>query len=180
MARVLLGNIMGPKGDPGPQGESVQGPQGEPGHTPVKGVDYFTEEDIKSIRGITESTEHPGCYYCIVNEEVEWINPPMLFGVEYRTTERWNGKAVYTSLVDCGICTSPHKDVFTELTCELVIRHYGRIGGVSVPMNNVTLDNQWSAWANVINHSDKVRVTVYNGTSLDGESAEMQVWYTKS
>ena len=32
----------------------------------------------------------------------EWFNPPMVPGVEYRTTERWNGKAVYTCLVNCG------------------------------------------------------------------------------
>ena len=32
----------------------------------------------------------------------EWVNPPMVPGVEYRTTERWNGKAVYTCLVNCG------------------------------------------------------------------------------
>lgn len=32
----------------------------------------------------------------------EWVNPPMLNGVEYRTTERWSGKAVYTKLIDCG------------------------------------------------------------------------------
>lgn len=50
MARVLLGNIMGPKGDPGPAGPAgVAGPQGEPGYTPVKGVDYFTEEDILAM-----------------------------------------------------------------------------------------------------------------------------------
>lgn len=30
----------------------------------------------------------------------EWINPPMEPGVEYRTTERWAGKAVYTKLVN--------------------------------------------------------------------------------
>ena len=34
--------------------------------------------------------------------EWEWINPPMELGVEYRTTERWQGKPVYTKLVDCG------------------------------------------------------------------------------
>ena len=28
----------------------------------------------------------------------EWINPPLLPGVEYRTTERWNGKPVWKSL----------------------------------------------------------------------------------
>lgn len=34
--------------------------------------------------------------------ELEWVNPPMELGVEYRTTERWNSKAVYTKLVDLG------------------------------------------------------------------------------
>lgn len=32
----------------------------------------------------------------------EAINPPMYLGVEYRTTERWNGKAVYAKLIDFG------------------------------------------------------------------------------
>ena len=32
----------------------------------------------------------------------EYLNPPMVLGVEYRTTERWNGKVVYTKLVDIG------------------------------------------------------------------------------
>lgn len=30
----------------------------------------------------------------------EWVNPPMIPGIEYRTTERWNGKAVYTKMVE--------------------------------------------------------------------------------
>lgn len=32
----------------------------------------------------------------------EWVNPPMQIGVEYRTTERWNGKPVYAKLIDFG------------------------------------------------------------------------------
>ena len=32
----------------------------------------------------------------------EWEHPPMQLGVEYRTTERYNGKPVYMKLVDCG------------------------------------------------------------------------------
>lgn len=35
--------------------------------------------------------------------EPEWVNPTMAEGVEYRTTERWNGYVVYTRLVNCGI-----------------------------------------------------------------------------
>lgn len=38
----------------------------------------------------------------------EWVNPPMLNGVEYRTTERWNGKAVYAVLLNFG--TMPNSD----------------------------------------------------------------------
>ena len=32
----------------------------------------------------------------------EYINPPMAVGVEYRTTERYQGKPVYVKAVDCG------------------------------------------------------------------------------
>ena len=33
---------------------------------------------------------------------IEWENPTMVPGVEYRTTERWNGKPVYAKLVNIG------------------------------------------------------------------------------
>lgn len=32
----------------------------------------------------------------------EWVNPPMQLGVEYRTTERFNGNPVYAKTIDCG------------------------------------------------------------------------------
>ena len=32
----------------------------------------------------------------------EWVNPPMSLGIEYRTTERWQGKPVYAKLLDAG------------------------------------------------------------------------------
>lgn len=32
----------------------------------------------------------------------EWDNPPMALGVEYRTTERWQGKPVYVKAIDLG------------------------------------------------------------------------------
>lgn len=37
--------------------------------------------------------------------EIEWINPPMDLGVEYRTIERFSGFAVYTKLVHLGSFT---------------------------------------------------------------------------
>lgn len=54
--------------------------------------------NISAMQGI-ESTDHPGCYYVLNGSAVEWINPPMLLGVEYRTTERYLGKPVYVKTV---------------------------------------------------------------------------------
>lgn len=47
----------------------------------------------------TESESQPGCYYRTVDGVTEWINPPMVPGVEYRTTERWNSKVVYVKYI---------------------------------------------------------------------------------
>lgn len=38
--------------------------------------------------------------------EWEWINPPMVIGVEYRTTERYNGKPVYVKAIATGAMPS--------------------------------------------------------------------------
>lgn len=54
--------------------------------------------NISAMQGI-ESTEHPGCYYVLNGSAVEWIKPPMLLGVEYRTTERYLGKPVYKKMI---------------------------------------------------------------------------------
>lgn len=46
----------------------------------------------------------------------EWVNPPMILGVEYRTTERWQGRAVYVKAVDFG--ELPNNDVAFVDFCE--------------------------------------------------------------
>lgn len=52
--------------------------------------------------GTIESINHPGCFYRMVNGVQEWLNPPMELGVEYKTTERYNGRPVYVQMFDCG------------------------------------------------------------------------------
>lgn len=57
-----------------------------------------------------ESGPNPGCFYRITStNENEWINPPNEVGIEYRTTERWNGKPVYQRTY--FIATLPNKTV---------------------------------------------------------------------
>lgn len=74
------------------------------------------EWEAISIPVAKEDTTNSGCYYYETTNGVEWINPPMLLDVEYRTTEKWQGKAVYrkmvkyTSSVDIG-----GTDTYTEI-----------------------------------------------------------------
>ena len=41
-----------------------------------------------------------GLYGIAPDESIEWLNPPMYPGIEYRTMERYYGKPVYAKLVD--------------------------------------------------------------------------------
>lgn len=93
----------------------------------VKGADYIHGYDangvlIVSFDGVTDFScfEYDGTYmgpgecltehcntvrYCggaLKTLDGRWVTPPMLAGVEYRTTEYWNGNPVYTMLVDYG------------------------------------------------------------------------------
>lgn len=64
----------------------------------------------------------------------EWEQPPMQPGVEYRTTERWEGKPVYRKRIGCGampnasskrITVQPFTTAYTLLDCHVVMRHTG-------------------------------------------------------
>lgn len=49
-----------------------------------------------------EDESNPGCYYYKRDDIIEWENPPFAVGIEYRTTERYNGKVVYAKILDIG------------------------------------------------------------------------------
>lgn len=59
---------------------------------------------------LTPFTSGPASYNSVIRrfktngnwEPWEWVNPTMKIGIEYRTTERWNGKPVYAKLIDFG------------------------------------------------------------------------------
>lgn len=83
-----------------------------------------------------ESSEFPGCYYRTASGGVEWVNPPGVPGVEYRTTERYNGNPVYTKVVSCGTLDvgSWKTQDYTGAT-GIVLRYSGFCGGTAIPFN---------------------------------------------
>ena len=67
-------------------------------NTLKENVDYILEEGTGGMG--TEDEIETGCFYVMTPEGVkEWINPPNRPGIEYRTTERWNGKPVYQKML---------------------------------------------------------------------------------
>ena len=59
----------------------------------------------------------------IGNSETEWQNPPMILGVEYRTTERYNGKPVYAKAVNVGtLPNNAYKEAHFAYNIDAIIR----------------------------------------------------------
>ena len=82
---------------------------------PVDASDAVNKEYADAIKDNAlpgkETPDYAGCYYRSVGENIEWINPGMTIGKEYRTAERWGGTPVYTKLLE-GF-TLPNTDSMT-------------------------------------------------------------------
>lgn len=126
---------------------------------------------------ISESSEHPGCFYRkLSGGSVEWFNPPMLLGVEYRTTERWNGLPVYAQLFDCSPMPNATTKVFpVEGTYADNVSVVVDYGGMSTYFGQ-SLQNKGFATLNV------TQSKIYIMTEGDLSAGNAYVWvkYTKS
>ena len=68
----------------------------------VDQLEHTAQQIDDAIARAIPSTDHPGCYYRMIDGVTEWVNPPMMIGIEYRTTERYLGKPVYVKVVNFG------------------------------------------------------------------------------
>ena len=109
----------------------------------------------------------------------EWVNPPMLTGVEYRTTERYNGKPVYVKIVDCGKMPSATtstidpgvENILYRISVEAMM-YYSVDDTWTLPLNNGTHDA--SCWFN--NKGINVRSAQ---TGLSAYTCYATIKYTK-
>ena len=71
-----------------------------------------------------ESADYPGCYYNVLTGgAVEWINPPMVLGTEYRTAERCLDKPVYKARAKIDELTVGNQTAVQttmDSTCQLI------------------------------------------------------------
>lgn len=104
-----------------------------------------------------ESEEHPGCYFRIVDGEIEWINPPMTDNVEYKTAEQWGAKAVYTKRITFTNTTN-----ITSSTTAINVPH-----GISNLNFMLTVDVTTSGYMlPYVTGTTSIAITAWNSTDL--------------
>ena len=103
----------------------------------------------------------------------EFINPPMVFGVEYRTTERYMGKPVYVKLVNFGSLPNAASKSFAH-GIENVSIPFSIEGHITNGFRNAVgqSDVTWSVTANYI--------TAGTSTDMSARSAYVKIKYTKT
>ena len=142
-----------------------------------------TTDAVSWIIGERQSSTYPDCRYrTAADGETEWINPPMIPSTEYRTTERWNGKPVYTALINCGTMPTPGSNSRVELpdgiyrNVDRILRVHGSdSAGNSVPYS-------WTGEYETEVSASRSAIYVYcstNGTSYTDNTVDVQIWYTR-
>ena len=128
----------------------------------------------ENITGLYEDSDYPGCYYRIVDGEKEWLNPPMIAGTEYRTTERHLGKVVYATNFDCGICGKGRTQIVINLPSNYKIVRYFSEGSPFFYGDQKPGYNMYDFWVAVFNYAINIH------RNDDGESQYYcTIFYTK-
>lgn len=129
-----VGNLQGPAGPTGGEDNFVRY---DAAQSLTDAQKQQARNNISAMQGI-ESTDYPGCNYALNGSTVEWINPPMQLGVEYRTTERYLGKPVYVKVVDCGDFVSDKTVSWTDTLSEVI-----GIAGINVSSYRMTFPDSY-------------------------------------
>ena len=115
--------------------------------------------------------------------EWDWVNPPMVEGVEYRTIERWKGKPVYTKLVNLTqLPNNSESSVWLDITGATDVVDYSittrNVDG-NVFCNAAMIPSVTGSWAKLNEYGN---IGVYITTDADAShlSAYCTVRYIKN
>jgi hypothetical protein len=106
--------------------------------------------------------------------EWDWVNPPMWTGVEFRTTERYNGKTVYAKLIDCGQVTAGGETV-VNVSLGTIIRCEANNQWASLPMHQ----ENTNGYKLYVVSAEPNQIRIYAGSAHTNVRVHVQVWYTK-
>lgn len=111
----------------------------------------------------------------------EWINPPMAEGVEYRTTERHLGKAVYVKTINVGeLPNASHKTVSHYLTVTGFVRAQGIMStsdGIAIAFPTLYRNGETQQEIGLLVNAAYIIITTdYDASDRNGK---VRLWYTK-
>lgn len=130
---------------------------------------------VQTIKSATSDGSVMICYrvYSSGWQPWEWENPLMTLGVEYRTTERYKGKAVYTKLINFGYLPNATKGgIAIDVDATLVLRCKG------VMSNGYTLPYVYGD-TRIELCAEKNRILITTNKDYSTGTADIQIWYTK-
>ncbi len=110
----------------------------------------------------------------------EWVNPPMVLGVEYRTTERYNQKPVYTKLVDCGAGPNKTRKTVSGVAqnVETPVSAFGTWGAITIPYEWYSGD---SSGAQAINCTmQEASIQIAGTADYSANTVYVKIKYTKT
>ena len=110
-------------------------------------------------------------------------NPPMILGVEYRTTERYLGKPVYVKLFDCGALPNNAEKQYNFGISNIngIVGHYAMgDGGDPLPSHNIQVSPQQNIDVNLLSVYDGGRIRVQTNYDASGGNLYVKLKYTKT
>lgn len=121
-----------------------------------------------------EATVYERQYFSSKWHDWECVNPPMKEGVEYRTKERYLGKAVYTKIVKLdSLPNATNKKVAHGANSTQVIRCVGQMSdGNSLPFHYTSTN-----WVEI--YAGNTYIVVLTGDNKTSFTAYAQMWYLK-
>ena len=107
-------------------------------------------------------------------QPLEWENPPMLTGVEYRTTERWNGKEVYAKRIYFGyLPNGATVDVPHEIS--------GKTWNVRYSIDTNQTNRLFDHCPEITSvYADSTNISISTDSDLSATAVYFTLWYTKS
>jgi hypothetical protein len=132
-------------------------------------------DQMQTIAQAIESVDYPGCYYRMVNGMEEWLNPPMKEGVAYRTTERFDGRPVFTAVVNCGTTANGKTVSLADYSIATPLRLTGVMSSIGRTIPYGTQGNESDVHCYIGDNAIKFVC----GETYSGKAALVQIWYTK-
>ena len=105
----------------------------------------------------------------------EWNNPPMGIGIEFRTTERFNGKPVYTVAFNMGMASDNKMVSYPIEGDRFLIRGLASCDGHPLPYNGTSRQDDTYMAVDFAKYEAYIRTNSYNA----GKTVYAQVWYVK-